>query len=308
MTAVCTARSQDARQAPSVLTLVPATTNKIGGLEVKVEMPGRAAPRPTHPIQTVHPPTADRGRTGCRSPGSLNWRSRRSSRRPKVEAFVALQHMEDPITRIRVLLAEAAATHHRVYRIVDGNDADWASCYANWLIKLSELPELLGRAPVRSELVYLLVRLDKDFTAQPRDGGGKRSTRVRSCVTSAQRPDKRVISSGGPVLSRTGVRSMMTVTYLSPRRVCRQTCSSTPIIRTPSKRAGSLIRTRRLSARTASLAVFHATDGKYPRTVEDSAILLAWSKTARTPLVGPPRSLGTRLWSSCASSPTTTPA
>jgi hypothetical protein len=25
--------------------------------------------------------------------------------------------------------------------------------------------------PVRSELVYLLVRLDQDFTAQPREGG-----------------------------------------------------------------------------------------------------------------------------------------
>ena len=41
-----------------------------------------------------------------------------------------------------------------------------------------------------------------------------------------------------------GCRSMMTVTYLSPRRVCRQTCSSTPITATPSNRAGSAIRTR----------------------------------------------------------------
>ena len=33
---------------------------------------------------------------------------------------------------------------------------------------------------------------------------------------------------------------MITVTYLSPRRVCRQTCSSTPITLTPSNRGGSL--------------------------------------------------------------------
>ncbi len=45
----------------------------------------------------------------------------------------------------------------------------------------------------------------------------------------------------GPVWSRTGVRSMITVTYLSPRRVCRQTCSSTPITATPSNRCGSSI-------------------------------------------------------------------
>ena len=64
------------------------------------------------------------------------------------------------------LLHEAAETHHRVYRITDGEDADWASWYANWLITLSELPARLGRTPVRSELVYLLVLLDKEFSEQ----------------------------------------------------------------------------------------------------------------------------------------------
>ena len=37
----------------------------------------------------------------------------------------------------------------------------------------------------------------------------------------------------GPVSSLTGVKSMITVTYLSPLRVCRQTCSSTPTTWTP---------------------------------------------------------------------------
>ena len=36
----------------------------------------------------------------------------------------------------------------------------------------------------------------------------------------------------------------MTVTYLSPRRVCRHTCSSTPMTLTPSKRVGSSISSR----------------------------------------------------------------
>ena len=48
----------------------------------------------------------------------------------------------------------------------DGEDPDWASWYADWLIRLSELPEQLGRTPVRSELVYLLVLLDKEVTEQ----------------------------------------------------------------------------------------------------------------------------------------------
>jgi len=67
--------------------------------------------------------------------------------------------------QISELLHEAGETHHRVYRIVDGDDQDWASWYADWLIKLSELPDLLGVKPVRSELVYLLVSLDKQYTA-----------------------------------------------------------------------------------------------------------------------------------------------
>jgi hypothetical protein len=51
-----------------------------------------------------------------------------------------------------------------VYRIVDGDDPDWASWYADWLLDLSELPGLLGRRPVRSHLVHALVQLDRDFT------------------------------------------------------------------------------------------------------------------------------------------------
>ena len=66
-------------------------------------------------------------------------------------------------------------------------------------------------------------------------------------------------SRAGPVPSRTAARSMITVTNFSPRRVWRHTCSSTPIAVTPSKRFSSLISTRLPSARTASLAVFHAT-------------------------------------------------
>jgi hypothetical protein len=63
------------------------------------------------------------------------------------------------------LLHEAGETHHRVFRIVDGADDDWASWYADWLINLSELPAVLGVKPVRSELIYLLVRLDKQYAA-----------------------------------------------------------------------------------------------------------------------------------------------
>ena len=72
---------------------------------------------------------------------------------------------DDQSTRVAALLHEAGETHHIVYRIVDGDDPDWASWYADWLINLSELSQILGTKPVRSELVWLLVLLDKEYTA-----------------------------------------------------------------------------------------------------------------------------------------------
>ena len=58
--------------------------------------------------------------------------------------------MDDRSARVVSLLHEAGETHHRVYRIVDGDDPDWASWYADWLVNLSELPQILGTTPVRA--------------------------------------------------------------------------------------------------------------------------------------------------------------
>jgi hypothetical protein len=74
--------------------------------------------------------------------------------------------MDETTQKISALLHEAGETHHIVYRISDGEDLDWASWYADWLIDHSELPELLGGAPVRSHLVAELVALDREVGAQ----------------------------------------------------------------------------------------------------------------------------------------------
>ena len=74
--------------------------------------------------------------------------------------------MTGTLEQVSGLLHEAGETHHQVFRIVDGADDDWASWYAQWLIDLSELPDLLGVRPVRSELIYLLVSFDRQFTAE----------------------------------------------------------------------------------------------------------------------------------------------
>jgi hypothetical protein len=73
------------------------------------------------------------------------------------------------LDRIAALLNEVSETHHSVYRITDGEDPDWATFYANWLVELSELDQALGTKPVRSELTYMLVRLDKEYAEQAPD-------------------------------------------------------------------------------------------------------------------------------------------
>jgi hypothetical protein len=75
----------------------------------------------------------------------------------------------DPATRTADLLHEAAETHHVVYRITDGEDPNWATWYSEWLLNLSELPDLLARKPVQSHLIYELVRLDREYTAGDTD-------------------------------------------------------------------------------------------------------------------------------------------
>ena len=81
--------------------------------------------------------------------------------------------------------------------------------------------------------------------------GWEASQVLKTCL---ERPGTMSKSREGPLRSRIGVTSKMTVTNLSPYRVWRHTCSSTPMTRTPSNRVGSLISERSPSARTAVLA------------------------------------------------------
>ncbi|HEY4277725.1 MAG TPA: hypothetical protein VGM91_05870 [Conexibacter sp.] len=67
--------------------------------------------------------------------------------------------------KVTEVLHEVGELHGRVYRIVNGADDDWASWYSDWLVNLSELPQLLGVRIVRSELTYLLVGFDKEHGA-----------------------------------------------------------------------------------------------------------------------------------------------
>ena len=113
----------------------------------------------------------DRGLAGHPRAAMMNWK-RPAAEMPggclaiRLLTGMGRYEMTSTAEQISGLLHEAGETHHRVFRIVDGADDDWASWYAQWLIDLSELPDLLGARPVRSELIYLLVSLDKQYTAE----------------------------------------------------------------------------------------------------------------------------------------------
>ncbi|MFN2589847.1 MAG: hypothetical protein ABR518_03655 [Actinomycetota bacterium] len=77
--------------------------------------------------------------------------------------------MNDRVARLSKVLHDAARTHHAVYRIHDGADDDWASWYSDWLIRLSDLPAILGTTPVRSHLTCALLELDRDFGSGPKE-------------------------------------------------------------------------------------------------------------------------------------------
>ena len=77
--------------------------------------------------------------------------------------------MDETTQAVHDLLRVAAETHHAVFAITDGTDLDWATWYADWLVNLSRMPALLGGTLVRSELTYLLVALDKEYTAKVPD-------------------------------------------------------------------------------------------------------------------------------------------
>jgi hypothetical protein len=76
--------------------------------------------------------------------------------------------MTPDLVAIASVLHDAAELHHAVWRDTDGEDPDWASWYADWLLDHSELGALLGTKPVRSHLVHALVELDRTY--EPGDG------------------------------------------------------------------------------------------------------------------------------------------
>jgi hypothetical protein len=67
---------------------------------------------------------------------------------------------KDPYEQLVGLLHKAESAHERAYAETHGVDPDWPSWYADYLVE--PLKELLEAGFTRSELIYLLVLVDKE--------------------------------------------------------------------------------------------------------------------------------------------------
>src|SRR5262249_965573 len=123
--------------------------------------PGPASYRCRHATPRT---TARPGRRGDRRNNGLSPRGLGRALHVASALLLLTVDVDARVAQISSLLHQAAETHHVVFAISDGDDPDWASWYADWLANLSSLPGVLGIRPVRSELTYLLVSLDKEYT------------------------------------------------------------------------------------------------------------------------------------------------
>jgi len=69
--------------------------------------------------------------------------------------------MDRVIPGVEEVLIETASAHHQAFLDTDGADPEWPLWYATRLAE--RLPAVSGFVGTRSELVYWLVRLDREY-------------------------------------------------------------------------------------------------------------------------------------------------
>ncbi|MBZ0276799.1 MAG: hypothetical protein K8I60_11675 [Anaerolineae bacterium] len=72
--------------------------------------------------------------------------------------------MENKIAALGELFRQTGHAHHQAYLATDGADEDWPIWYANYLY--DKLPAHLGVTLTRSDIVYALMRLDKELKSE----------------------------------------------------------------------------------------------------------------------------------------------
>ena len=65
---------------------------------------------------------------------------------------------------LAALLHQTSEDHHVAFKTTDGVDADWSIWYAGHLLEKS-FDKMLGATILKSDLIYLLVMVDKEIQA-----------------------------------------------------------------------------------------------------------------------------------------------
>jgi hypothetical protein len=77
--------------------------------------------------------------------------------------------MSEKVVRLAAVLVRAEQVHGVVTERTEGFDPEWALFYAWWLVKWSDLPEILGSAPGLGDLTARLIALDAEYRSAPRE-------------------------------------------------------------------------------------------------------------------------------------------
>lgn len=72
--------------------------------------------------------------------------------------------MEDSIAALADLFRQVGKAHHQAYIATNGDDPDWSIWYADFLI--DKLPAHLGVKLTKSDIIYALMRLDKELKSE----------------------------------------------------------------------------------------------------------------------------------------------
>jgi hypothetical protein len=68
--------------------------------------------------------------------------------------------MEDRITGLAELFRQTGKAHHQAFITTNGEDPEWPIWYADYLV--DKLPAHLGISLTKSDIVYAVMRLDKE--------------------------------------------------------------------------------------------------------------------------------------------------
>ena len=73
--------------------------------------------------------------------------------------------MDNRLKQLKELFQLAGQTHHQVFKKENGEDPDWPTWYADWLLSHTHFSALAPKAQTRSDLTWFLVTIDREFSA-----------------------------------------------------------------------------------------------------------------------------------------------